>query len=53
MVEGGASGSDLYCLSDAYLEPPVIAVYNPAVLGVYRVLIIGPTAYGGQPGVSL
>ncbi len=39
-VEGGGSGSYLDCLSDASLEPPAIAVYNPDVLGVYIVLII-------------
>ena len=39
-VEGGGSGSDLDCLSDASLELPAIAVYNPDVLGVYVVLII-------------
>ena len=37
-VEGGGSG--LYCFSDASLEPPAIAVYNPDVLGVYLVFII-------------
>ena len=39
-VDGGGSGSYLDCLSDASLEPPAIAVYNPGVLGVYRVFII-------------
>ena len=39
-VEGGGSGSDLDCFSDASLEPPAIAVYSPDVLGVYPVLII-------------
>ena len=39
-VEGGGSGSYLYCFSDVSLEPPVIAVYNPDVLGVYLVLSI-------------
>ena len=34
-VEGGGSGSYMDCFSDASLEPPVIAVYNPDVLGVY------------------
>ena len=38
------------CFSDASLEPPAIAVYNPDVLGVYLVLY---TPYGGQPGMSL
>ena len=33
-VEGGGSGSDLECFSDASLEPPAIVVYNPDVLGV-------------------
>ena len=39
-VEGGGSGSDLDCISDASLEPPAMAVYNPDVLGVYLVLIM-------------
>ena len=39
-VEGGGSGSYLDCFSDASLEPPAIAVYNPDVLGVYLVLVI-------------
>ncbi len=39
-VEGGGSGSYLDCFSDASLEPPTIAVYNPDVLGVYLVFII-------------
>ena len=34
MVEGGESGSYLDCFSDASLEPPAIAVYNPDDLGV-------------------
>ena len=36
-VEGGGSGSDPDpdCFSDASLQPPAIAVYNPDVLGVY------------------
>ena len=38
-VTGGGSGSDLDCFSDASLEPPAMAVYNPDVLGVYLVLI--------------
>ena len=38
-VTGGGFGSDLDCFSDASLEPPAIAVYNPDVLGVYLVLI--------------
>ena len=49
-VEGGGSGSDLDCFSDASLEPSDIAVYNPDVLGVYIVLII---PYDGKPGMSL
>ena len=39
-VEVGGSGSYLDCFTDASLEPPAIAVYNPDVLGVYLVLII-------------
>ena len=39
-VEGGRSGPYLDCFSDASLEPPAIAVYNPGVLGVYLVFII-------------
>ena len=39
-VDGWGSGSDLDSFSDASLEPPAIAVYNPYVLGVYLVLII-------------
>ena len=39
-VEGGGYGSDLDCFSDASLEPPAIAVYNPDVLGVCVVLIM-------------
>ena len=33
-VEAGGSGSYLDCFSDASLEPPAIAVYNPDVLGM-------------------
>ena len=44
-VEGG--GSDLDCFSEAYLEPPAIAVYNPDFLGVFLVLII--PHYTGYP----
>ena len=36
-VEGGGSGSDLDCFSDASLEPPAIAVYTPECLAVYLV----------------
>ena len=50
-VEGGGSGSCLDCFSDASLEPPAIAVYNPDVIGVYLVFII--PHYDGQPGMSL
>ena len=50
-VESGGSGSYLDCFSDASLEPPAIAGYNPDVLGVYLVLSIAP--YDGQPGMSL
>ena len=39
-VQGWGSGSYLDCVSDASLEPPAIAVYNPDVLGVYLVFII-------------
>ena len=39
-VEGGGSGSYLDYFSDASLEPPAIAVYNPDVLGIYLVFII-------------
>ena len=37
-VEGGGSGSYLDCFSDASLEPPTIAVYNPDVRGVLCLL---------------
>ena len=33
-VEGGGSGSDMDRISNASLESPAIAVYNPDVLGV-------------------
>ena len=39
-VERGGSGSYLDCFSDASLEPPAIALYNPDVLGVYLVFIL-------------
>ena len=41
-VEGGGSGSYLDCFSDASLEPPAIAVYNPDVLGVYTLCLLYP-----------
>ena len=41
-VEGGGSGSDLDCFSDAYLETPHIAVYSPDVLGVYTLCLLYP-----------
>ena len=50
-VQGGGSGLDQDCFSDASLEPPPIAVYNPDILVVYSALAIPHIC--GQPGMSL
>ena len=50
-VEGGGSGLHLDCFSDASLEPPAIAVYNPDILGYLPCVYYTP--YDGQPGMSL
>ena len=52
-IEGGGSGSYLDCFSDAFLEPPTIAVYNPGVLGLYLVLVIPQLVHGPEAEISL